>query len=68
MSVLEDDLGLTIKEQIVEGEQRFATVGIDLFGRVLVVVYTHRGDNFRIISARKATKTERINYESKRRI
>ena len=25
VSVLEDDLGLTIKEQIVEGEQRFAT-------------------------------------------
>ena len=68
VSVLEDDLGLTIKEQIIEDEQRFATVGIDLFGRVLVVVYTHRGDNIRIISARKATKTESKTYESKRRI
>jgi len=68
VSVLEDDRGLTIKDQIIEDEQRFATAGIDLFGRVLVVVYTHRGDNIRIISARKATKTERKTYESKRRI
>ena len=68
VSVLEDDCGLTIKEQFVEDEQRFATVGIDLFGRVLVVVYTHRGDNIRIISARKPTKTERKTYERKRRI
>jgi len=32
--------------------------------RLLVVVHTERGDNIRIISARKATKKERKNYES----
>jgi hypothetical protein len=32
--------------------------------RVLVVVHTERGDNIRIISARKATKKERKSYES----
>jgi uncharacterized DUF497 family protein len=68
VSVLEDDWGLTIKEHFVEDEQRFATVGLDLLGRILVVVHTHRGDSIRIISARKATKTERKTYESKRRI
>ena len=57
VSVLEDDWALTIKEHFVDGEQRFATSGMDLFGRVLVVVYTYRGDEIRIISARKATKT-----------
>jgi len=32
--------------------------------RLLVVVHAERGDNIRIISARKATKEERKNYES----
>ena len=68
VSLLEDDWSITIKEQYVEDEQRFATVGMDLFGRVLVVVYTHRGDNIRIISARKTTQTERKTYERKRGI
>ena len=68
VSVLEDEWALTIREQLVEGEQRFASVGTDLFGRILVVVYTHRGNRIRIISARKATKKERNTYESKRRI
>ena len=32
--------------------------------RLLVVVHTERGDKIRIISARKATKKERKQYES----
>jgi len=32
--------------------------------RILVVVHTERGDTIRIISARKATKKERDDYES----
>jgi uncharacterized protein len=43
-------------------EVRFATLGTDAFGRVLVVVYTWRGDNVRLISARKATEKERKQY------
>jgi uncharacterized protein (DUF4415 family) len=31
---------------------------MDAFGRILVVVYTWRGDNIRIISARKAVRSE----------
>ena len=68
VSVLEDDWALTIKEQILNDEQRFVTLGIDLFGRILVVVYTYRNSDIRLISARKATKKEIKEYERKRRI
>jgi uncharacterized DUF497 family protein len=37
---------------------------MDAFGRSLVVVYTWRGDNIRIISARKAVVSEVKQYES----
>ncbi|WP_394707978.1 BrnT family toxin [uncultured Desulfosarcina sp.] len=45
-------------------EQRYITIGMDAFGRVLVVVYTWRGDNIRIIFARKAVRSEVNQYES----
>jgi hypothetical protein len=38
---------------------------MDAFGRVLVVIYTWRDDNIRIISAKKATPTQRKQYEAK---
>ena len=44
-------------------EARFIAVGMDLLGRVLVVVYTHRGERARMISARNATPSERRTYE-----
>ncbi len=47
-------------------EERSVTVGMDALGRVLVVVYTWRDDEPRLISARKANRTERRQYESKR--
>ena len=56
-------MALTIEDQIVEQEQRFASVGFDALGRVLVVVYTYYGDAIRIISARRATSKERKYYE-----
>ncbi len=62
--VFEDPSALTI-DQKVGGEQRFVTVGLDGFGRLLVVVYTWRGENIRVISARKATRTEVWQYENK---
>lgn len=68
ISALEDDWALTIKHHYKEGEERFATLGVDLLDRVVVVVYTYRNDDIRIISARKATKKERRVYEGKRRI
>jgi hypothetical protein len=46
-------------------EDRFVTVGRSTRGRVLVVVYTERGPNLRLITARAATRSERRDYEAK---
>ena len=50
--VLFDPNALTREDTEARGEQRFVSVGTDSAGRILVVVYTHRGENFRLISAR----------------
>ena len=60
-TVLYDDLAVTIPDPRSD-EERFATLGMDALGRVLVVVYTWRGDNVRLSSARKATPKERTQY------
>ena len=46
-------------------EERFIRIGISTSSRVLLVVFCERadGDIIRIISARKATKSERKDYE-----
>jgi uncharacterized DUF497 family protein len=41
-----------------------STVGVGAIGRLLVVVYTWRGDDIRIISARPAEPHERTQYEA----
>lgn len=64
-TVLEDEAGLTVSEDH-PAEERFVTLGMDALGRLLVVVYTWRGDEVRLISARKADRSERRQYESKR--
>lgn len=62
-AVFEDRCGLTLPDQ-ERGEERYVTMGMDCFGRILVVVYTWRGDAIRIISARKAAKPEVEQYEN----
>lgn len=44
-------------------EERFILVGMDALGTIVVVVYTYRGNSIRIISSRRATKSERKSYE-----
>ncbi len=44
-------------------EQRYIDIGSSDKGHVLVVVYTERGSNIRIISCRKATLSERKRYK-----
>ncbi len=44
-------------------EQRYVDIGSTDKGSVLVVVYTERGANIRIISCRKATPLEMRSYE-----
>ena len=58
VSVFFDDSAITVEDNNPD-EVRFATMGMDALGRVLVVVYTWREDNIRLISARKATAKER---------
>ncbi len=62
-AAFEDPHAITL-DQFVEGEERHITIGMDAFARLLVVVYTWRGDNIRIISARKATRAEERHYAS----
>jgi uncharacterized DUF497 family protein len=61
VSAFSDDSAITVEDNNPD-EVRFATLGMDAFGRVLVVVYTWRADNIRLISARKATERERKQY------
>lgn len=63
VTVLEDEFALTMRDPFSEDEERWVTLGRDLVGRVLVVVYAWRGDNIRMISARLATPREIEHYE-----
>ena len=63
VAVFEDDLALTRPDAATRGESRFVTLGVDGFGRHLVIVFTERGARIRIITARVATKAERKSYE-----
>jgi uncharacterized DUF497 family protein len=63
--VLDDPMAVTI-EDTRHGEQRFVTIGADILGKVLVVVYAYSGEEeIRLISARKATPKEGRVYEQK---
>ncbi len=58
-----DDLNAITLEDSHGQEQRFISIGLDCFARILVVVYTWRNETIRIISARKATQNEKKQYE-----
>ncbi len=59
---LRDQRAATMEDPDAEDEARFVTLGMDAAGRVLVVVWTPRGELARIISARKASKGEVDGY------
>ena len=63
VSVLEDELAMTVPDPYAE-EERSVTIGLDSLGRVLVVIYTVRNNTVRIISARKATPSEIRQYHA----
>jgi hypothetical protein len=59
-----DPLSQTIEDPLhSENEERFVLIGRSVQGRLLVIVHTDRGERVRIISARLATKRERLRYE-----
>ena len=63
-TVFGDPLSLTIADpDHSEDENRCLILGTSSPGRLLVVAHTERGDNIRIISARRATRRERQSYE-----
>ncbi len=48
-----------------EVEDRFVIVGASARQRLLVTAFTERDDRIRIISSRRATSTERAQYEQR---
>ncbi|MGB6489397.1 MAG: BrnT family toxin [Steroidobacteraceae bacterium] len=61
--VLRDTLAITMEDERADGEQRFVTVGANVFGELRVMVWTGCGDDVRIISVRRPTPAERKAYE-----
>ena len=63
-TVFKDNLSLTIYDPLhSEEEDRLILIGNSCKNRLLVIVHMERGDKIRIITARKATKKEREQYE-----
>lgn len=61
-----DPLSITRQDQIVSGEERWQTLGRVNGLLLILVAYTvvdQEEDVFRIISARRVTRRERIEYE-----
>jgi len=65
--VFEDPWAISVRERVVEGEERWQTIGAISEGDLLFVAHTQRDERgeevIRIISARKATPRERRVYE-----
>lgn len=66
VGALEDERAMT-EPDARTSEERFRTLGMDFLGQIVVVAYTYRGENIRLISARKAKPRQRATYERKRR-
>jgi uncharacterized DUF497 family protein len=64
-SVFYDDLAVQFYDDSTNNEERFLLLGMSNLSRMLVVVHCERGEDsdvLRIISARKATKSEQQHY------
>lgn len=63
-TVLEHVLSITFRDPDHSLEEsRFLTIGLSSIGRILLVAHTDRGEAVRLISARRATRSERRFYE-----
>jgi uncharacterized DUF497 family protein len=68
VTVLEDEFALSREDPEVLEEPRFVTLGLSNLANLLVVVYAYREpDIIRVISAWKANKHQRRQYEKGRR-
>ena len=61
--VFEDPLAVTLEDPDAKDERRYVTIGLGSAGELLVVVWTERDNEYRVISARRATRKERHEYE-----
>jgi uncharacterized protein len=62
--VFDDPLAITAEDLTANyDEPRFVTIGQSSIGILLLVVNVERKDRIRIISARRATKREKVTYE-----
>ena len=59
-----DPLAVTIEDPDAEGERRYVAIGLGNTGDLLVVVYSEGDEEYRLISARRATRKERTAYEA----
>ena len=63
-TVFGDPFGLIVGDpRHSHGEERFALLGLSKDRHLLAVMYAERGKAIRIISARRATRNERRDYE-----
>lgn len=65
-SVFYDEFALQFYDEESSVEDRFILLGLSNLSRILVVVHCERGERkeeLRIISARKATRSERQHYQ-----
>ncbi len=66
-TVLSDDFALTRNDPDAIDEKRFVSLGLSDLGRLLVVVFTYREpETVRLISAWKANRRQRMQYEKGR--
>ena len=68
-SVFYDDMAIQFYNETPANKERFIMLGMSSLSRVLVVVHCERGKSdeiLRIISARKATKTEQSYYKGEK--
>jgi uncharacterized DUF497 family protein len=61
-SCLLDPNALAYEDNDATGENRWVLLGMSHQARLLVVIYTVRGESIRLISARKPTTKEANNY------
>lgn len=67
-TVFDDSLHLSVLEKKTAHEERWITMGMSIDSRILIVIHTYTlyesgKEITRLISARKATKRERKQYE-----
>jgi uncharacterized protein len=63
-TVFNDSLSITFPDPDHSiGQSRYVMIGVSRFGQLLIVAHSDQGETIRIISARKATRSERRFYE-----